>query len=1374
MAVANGLIFLSVGTSNPQLWVSSGYGDLGGDPGDVDLQKDNTFPLSIDFGGVTSNLRTFVSANGTLFFTVDVEMETQLWTSDGTIGGTTQILTPGIALTVDDPSMGALNTHATDVDGQVFFFSTDKLYRTDGESVYEVQTIVDGEFSEITFDNLDGEVLASTTVANGSMFFTLLRTGADNDLYRTKIATDIHGQTNYVVEVLSVRNGDRFVYGPDNIFDVDGTVFFRGAAELNDNSPQNFELWRTDGTVDGTVKVSEINQNGDGIAEQPEFTNVNGTLFFKGKESNDLRLWKSDGTDAGTQLVDIRDGLGFPIELQTEARLVNHDGVLVFHGNNSDLWATNGEQHYFVGEIPQLNGAGNRTVVEYVNAQGRLFFATSKPDQVDANLFTIPGLSVSPVTPGDIQPVQINGVTHGQVQRVAVPDILSHPNYVAAPGVDLTELAAVGKAFTMELAPHTGTNSEQEWQVISGLEGFEKPVIVATVANDSPGRGGIRIRNAGGTWQIMFDEWDQRNGGGAHQSELVNIVVIEEGIHQLEDGTKIVAQFSDLTDQSTEISLLGAFKSSPAVISQLVSANRPAMEPVHQAAVSRVTLVGPESFNAQLQVEESRTWDGELQTIAWIAIEKDRGQSNGQIYETGAVLNATHQNTIINYQQDFDSAPITVVASQTFTESDPFHIRWKRDASNPDQKFVFFLQEDRSLDNENVHQPEEAAYFSFQAGAIYATADFDLIGPSYIKASPEPTTITPVTDINALGDSNPENLTDVNGIVYFTASNGLGRGDGLYRTVFDNESQSFETCRVRVTGDDCDDGGPGTGLFVNNAKNLTAVDGRLYYTVGNNLFVLTDNTHGSVQQNAFSGATNVFLNNISNLHESNGKLFFTAYYSEFTFDSIRGNELFVIDQFGATPRLVDISPGFEGSSPEQLTTSNNVLFFAAERIPGEDELDSGDATNGRKSLYKSFGNGEFFGNARDQYGAIENINPQNLTDVDGTLYFTGEEEVPGGQSTRTFLWYVHTNSDKDDIEAYRVSEVFQPDELTAVRGRLYFTSVTDAGRRLFVTDGTVSTIEEVQPNSRSEVNYLAPEQLTESNGFLFFVAEDSSTLEHAVWGLDPSDPVYMVNESGENREVDLTGAIKIERRDAPPGTISNLTDVEGTLFFYRANTDGNRLMKINDDFTGTGAPINVAGDELWWGRPGFDTGVIEEAVAKRDGSDELGVSSNSEFLSANGHLYYVGIADEIGIDGFELKVVADHLACDDLADRASFTPGAVVAQDSAEASSVILNSGLPALHSRYHSSAIPVLTIADPTHNVTTLDSGGSRIEKHVEIRSIYQVKANVHTVFDEAFALTADENAQDKVSLSDSYVEDLELDALDWIDFDSLAAAWR
>ncbi len=90
---------------------------------------------------------------------------------------------------------------------------------------------------------------------------------------------------------------------------VGDTLYFSADEGVN-----GFELWRSDGTVAGTVLVQDINPSGNSFPRS--LTAVGDMLYFSADDGvNDRELWKSDGTEAGTVLLqDINpSGSSFPL-----------------------------------------------------------------------------------------------------------------------------------------------------------------------------------------------------------------------------------------------------------------------------------------------------------------------------------------------------------------------------------------------------------------------------------------------------------------------------------------------------------------------------------------------------------------------------------------------------------------------------------------------------------------------------------------------------------------------------------------------------------------------------------------------------------------------------------------------------------------------------------------------------------------------------------------------------------------------------------------------------------------------------------------------------------------------------------------------------
>ncbi|WP_164011454.1 ELWxxDGT repeat protein [Pyxidicoccus trucidator] len=121
-----------------------------------------------------------------------------------------------------------------------------------------------------------------------------------------------------------------------------GFVGFNGGVYFRASNGSGSALYRTDGTTEGTVSVTNVVPYFDNA-----FAATPGFFFFPGfgpGSTNDIELWKSDGTAAGTQLVkNIGSGVSsWPDDF------VLMDGVLYFSaaqsGTRRELWRSDGTE----------------------------------------------------------------------------------------------------------------------------------------------------------------------------------------------------------------------------------------------------------------------------------------------------------------------------------------------------------------------------------------------------------------------------------------------------------------------------------------------------------------------------------------------------------------------------------------------------------------------------------------------------------------------------------------------------------------------------------------------------------------------------------------------------------------------------------------------------------------------------------------------------------------------------------------------------------------------------------------------------------------------------------------------------------------------
>src|SRR5262249_46311039 len=141
------------------------------------------------------------------------------------------------------------------------------------------------------------------------------------------------------------------------------------------------ELWRSDGTAEGTALVADITAN-SANADPASLVRVGTNLFFTATDATHGReLWKSDGTEAGTTLVaDINPGV-----LPSNPTNLTALGDLLFFvslGNTNagatnvgiELWKSDGTEAGTV-LVKDINpGAAPSSPANLTVANGLLFF----------------------------------------------------------------------------------------------------------------------------------------------------------------------------------------------------------------------------------------------------------------------------------------------------------------------------------------------------------------------------------------------------------------------------------------------------------------------------------------------------------------------------------------------------------------------------------------------------------------------------------------------------------------------------------------------------------------------------------------------------------------------------------------------------------------------------------------------------------------------------------------------------------------------------------------------------------------------------------------------------------------------------------------
>ena len=160
---------------------------------------------------------------------------------------------------------------------------------------------------------------------------------------------------------------------PDDFVTIGSTVFFT-ATDVDSGT----ELWRSDGTKAGTVRVADINPGSAGSSPS-HLTAIGSTLFFTASDgSSGTELWKSDGTTAGTVRVkDVNPGSGSSVA----SNLAAFGSNLFFFATDGSsavrLWKSDGSE---AGTVAVGSGSPLPSAPSSITAAGSSFFFTANDD----------------------------------------------------------------------------------------------------------------------------------------------------------------------------------------------------------------------------------------------------------------------------------------------------------------------------------------------------------------------------------------------------------------------------------------------------------------------------------------------------------------------------------------------------------------------------------------------------------------------------------------------------------------------------------------------------------------------------------------------------------------------------------------------------------------------------------------------------------------------------------------------------------------------------------------------------------------------------------------------------------------------------------
>lgn len=315
-----------------------------------------------------SNPGNYVVFNGMLVFTAaDTLYGSNLWKTDGTIENTSRFFISGYTTL----------SRLTPASDRLFFLKNSgpvELWQTDGT---EAGT---GVFKVDDF------------------YYVTPRITSNNKLYLTTNEQTLRlyvlnpGESGFTL--LKEFSGSSYEIG--NFTTVGTDLFFSVNFESSSDNFKN-QLWKTNGTVEGTILVKSFNW--DYFSYQSDigsFVSYNGNLFFNGGETNGYSLWESDGTPDGTKMVS-------NVSVKNNTKIVVSDNLIYF-SHDDQLWYSNGTANgtrLFANVDASYEGIRN-----FRNAGGILYFYTNPEINVNVlwNTGLMPDIRVevgwNEITPG--------------------------------------------------------------------------------------------------------------------------------------------------------------------------------------------------------------------------------------------------------------------------------------------------------------------------------------------------------------------------------------------------------------------------------------------------------------------------------------------------------------------------------------------------------------------------------------------------------------------------------------------------------------------------------------------------------------------------------------------------------------------------------------------------------------------------------------------------------------------------------------------------------------------------------------------------------------------------------------------------------------
>jgi ELWxxDGT repeat protein len=318
---------------------NNGFGLWASDGTENGTQLVKTIPTNDNqIGFITES----TEAGNQLFFNLDDTVNGQeLWVTDGTESGTQLVkdIFPGSNRLYGEKRPNSSGpSYLTQLNNKLYFSASDGV---NGSGLWVSDGTESGTqlVKDIGISSTGSSYEAGLVELNNKLYFA----GNDGVNGAELWVTDGTSAGTQLVKDINISPSGSFDYSssPVLLTQVGNKLFFGANDGVNGR-----ELWITDGTESGTQLVKDIKPGSFGSYLR-SFTEFNNKLYFAADNGDGLSLWVSDGTTAGTQLVkDISPGLGARFYIPDSFTVFN-DKIYFFAGiddevNGVELWVSDG------------------------------------------------------------------------------------------------------------------------------------------------------------------------------------------------------------------------------------------------------------------------------------------------------------------------------------------------------------------------------------------------------------------------------------------------------------------------------------------------------------------------------------------------------------------------------------------------------------------------------------------------------------------------------------------------------------------------------------------------------------------------------------------------------------------------------------------------------------------------------------------------------------------------------------------------------------------------------------------------------------------------------------------------------------------------